>query len=69
MVLAEKVMKAEEEQWWSDLGCEVKLAWSFVTSNNDLYVGAAAQEKFRVLSFRVKIQSLSLIGCACQCSC
>jgi hypothetical protein len=58
-----------EEQWWSELR-EVELAWSFVTSNSDLFVGATAQEKFRVLSFRVKIQGLALIGCcAWQCSC
>jgi hypothetical protein len=53
-----------EEQRWEDLGGEVELAWSFVTSNIDLYVGATAQEKFRVLSFRVKIQGLALTGCA-----
>jgi hypothetical protein len=29
-----------------------------VTCNIDWYVGATAQEKFRVLSFRVKIQGL-----------
>jgi hypothetical protein len=61
--------RSVEEQWWSVLGGEVELAWSFKTSNNDLYVGANAQEKFRVLSFRVKIQGLALIGCACQCFC
>jgi hypothetical protein len=54
--------RSVEEQWWSNLGGEVELAWSFVTSNNDLYVGATTQEKFRVLSFRVKIQNLALIG-------
>jgi hypothetical protein len=37
-----------------------------VTSNSDLFVGATAQEKFRVLSFGVKIQDLALIGCAWQ---
>jgi hypothetical protein len=58
-----------EEQWWSELDGEAELAWSFVTSNSDLFVGATAQEKFRVLSFRVKIQGLALIGCAWKCSC
>jgi hypothetical protein len=53
-----------EEQWWSELDGEVELAWSFVTSNSDLFVGATAHEKFIVLSFRVKIQGLILIGCA-----
>jgi hypothetical protein len=58
-----------EEQWWSELDGEVELAWSFVTANSDMFVGVTAQEKFRVLSFRVKIQGLALIGCAWQCSC
>jgi hypothetical protein len=53
-----------EEQWWSELYGEVELAWSFVTANSDMFVGATAQEKFRVLYFRVKIQGLALIGCA-----
>jgi hypothetical protein len=53
-----------EDQWCSELDGEVELAWSFVTSNSDMFVGATAQEKFRVLSFRVKIQGLTLIGCA-----
>jgi hypothetical protein len=48
-----------EEQWWSDLGGEVELAWSFMTSNSDLYVGATAQEKFRVLSLKAKVQGLA----------
>jgi hypothetical protein len=28
-----------EEQWWSELDGEVELAWSFVTSNSDLFCG------------------------------
>jgi hypothetical protein len=58
-----------EEQWWPELGGEVELAWCFVTSNSDLYAGATAQEKFRVLSFTVKIQGVALIGCVWQYSC
>jgi hypothetical protein len=58
-----------EEQWWSDRGGEVELAWCFLTSNIGLYVGAAAHEKFRALSFKVKNQGLALIGCVWQCSC
>jgi hypothetical protein len=57
-----------EEQWWSELDGEVELAWSLVTLNSDLFVGATAQKKFGVLSFRVKIQGLALIGCVWQCS-
>jgi hypothetical protein len=58
-----------KEQWWSDRGGEMELAWIFVISDNVLYVGAIAQEKFGVLSFRVKIQGLALIGCVWQYSC
>jgi hypothetical protein len=40
----------------------VELASCFVTSNIDLYVRTTAHEKFSILSFRVKIQGLILIG-------
>jgi hypothetical protein len=36
---------------------------------SSIKVGMAAQVKFRVLPFRVKIQNLSLIGCASQWPC
>jgi hypothetical protein len=32
-----------EEQWWSELDGEVELAWGFVTSNNDLFVGTTGE--------------------------
>jgi hypothetical protein len=41
-----------EEQWWSELDGEVELAWSFVISNSDLFVGATAQEKFKSSIFQ-----------------
>jgi hypothetical protein len=34
-----------------------------------MQLGAAAHAKFRVLSFKVKIQGLALIGCAWQWFC
>jgi hypothetical protein len=37
--------------------------------SSGMRVGATAQEKFKILPFRVKIQGLALIGCAWQCSC
>jgi hypothetical protein len=48
----------------SSLGSDEELAWCFMTWSSGMVVGATAQEKFIVLSFRVKIQDLALIGCA-----
>jgi hypothetical protein len=72
VVLAENDMEAEicglamvtrvwvaRRNWLRD-----RCLWS-----NDMRVGATAQEKFKILPFRVKIQGLALIGCAWQCSC
>jgi hypothetical protein len=47
----------------SILGSKEELACWFVTWSSGMIVGATAQEKFIVLSFRVKIQGLTLIGC------
>jgi hypothetical protein len=41
-----------------------ELARCFVTWSSSMQVGATAQEKFKVLSFRMKIQGLALIGCS-----
>jgi hypothetical protein len=46
-----------------------ELARCFVTWSSSMQVGATAQERFKGLSFRVKIQGLALIGCAWQWSC
>jgi hypothetical protein len=44
-----------------------ELAWcSVFRSSSSMKVGVVAQVKFIVLSFRVKIQGLALIGCASQ---
>jgi hypothetical protein len=48
----------------SSLHGEEELAWCFMTWSSRLNVGAAAQEKFIVLSFRLKIQGMALIDCA-----
>jgi hypothetical protein len=51
------------------LGGDAELTWRFVNWSSDMQVGATANEKFIVLSFRVKIQGLFLIVCDWQCSC
>jgi hypothetical protein len=46
-----------------------ELARCSMTSSSGMQVGATAQEKSKVLSFRMKIQGLALIGCAWQWPC
>jgi hypothetical protein len=36
-------LRSVEEQWWSELDGKVELAWGFVTSNSDLFVGATRE--------------------------
>ena len=55
-----------EEQWWSDLGGEMELAWCSGLHSRGMKVGATTQVKFRVLPFRVKTQGLALTGCVWQ---
>jgi hypothetical protein len=50
--------------------CTVEgLSWCSRFHNSNMNVGAAAQVKFRVSPFKVKIQGLALIGCAWQWPC
>jgi hypothetical protein len=46
-----------------------ELARCSMTSSSGMQVGATAQEKSKVLFFRMKIQGLALIGCAWQWPC
>jgi hypothetical protein len=40
------------------------LAWCFKFCRSSMQVGVTSQVKFKVLSFKVKIQGLALISCA-----
>jgi hypothetical protein len=65
MVLTEKVIKAEIGErkmvigsWWCG-----GIGFVLRDFKHRLVCEATAKEMFRVLSFRVKIQDLALIGC------
>jgi hypothetical protein len=49
----------------SNLGGDDELTWCFMNWISDMQLCAIAKEKFIVLLFIVKIQGLTLIGCAC----
>jgi hypothetical protein len=72
--------KSESKEWYgsqnlrtrnggSNICSDEELALCFVICASSTQVGATRQVKFNVLTFRVKIEGLTLIGCACQWPC
>jgi hypothetical protein len=68
---AENVMEAEIIGliFGSSLCDKVEFAWCFRICGGSWQVGATTHENFTVLPFKIKIQGLTLIGCAWHVEC